>query len=134
VPSGPSAATEQSGTELGSDEIGLRDRVGWVTRTEIISLIDGWFVAGPSTDVVGVELVEQRDDHLRGSGAAGGLGDQVGESSGAKLGAAGGKAAQVALSPESSTFPRRQWRPTAVATGGGAGFSASRPVGRRDSR
>jgi hypothetical protein len=39
----------QGASEQGSDEVALRVRVGWVTRTEIISLTQGWFVQGPST-------------------------------------------------------------------------------------
>jgi hypothetical protein len=35
--------------EQGNDEMALRVRVGWITRTEIISLTRGWFVQGPST-------------------------------------------------------------------------------------
>jgi hypothetical protein len=37
------------GTEQGSDEVALRVRVGSVIRTEVISLTQGWYVAGPST-------------------------------------------------------------------------------------
>jgi len=44
-----SNACLQRGTEEGSDEIALRVRVGWITRTEVISLTQGWYVAGPST-------------------------------------------------------------------------------------
>jgi hypothetical protein len=33
----------------GNDEAALRVRVGWITRTEIISLTRGWYVEGPST-------------------------------------------------------------------------------------
>ena len=36
-------------SEQGNDELALRVRVGWITRTEIISLTQGWFVEGPST-------------------------------------------------------------------------------------
>lgn len=39
----------ERGTESGNDEIALRVRVGGITRTEIISLTQGWYVAGPST-------------------------------------------------------------------------------------
>jgi hypothetical protein len=39
----------QRGTEEGSDEVALRVRVGWITRTEVIWLTQGWYVAGPST-------------------------------------------------------------------------------------
>jgi len=35
--------------EEGNDVIALRVRVGWITRTEIISLTQGWYVEGPST-------------------------------------------------------------------------------------
>jgi hypothetical protein len=37
------------GAEQGSDEIALSVRVGPVIRTEVISLTQGWYVAGPST-------------------------------------------------------------------------------------
>jgi hypothetical protein len=37
------------GTEQGSDEVALRVRVGSITRTEVIWLTQGWYVAGPST-------------------------------------------------------------------------------------
>jgi hypothetical protein len=36
-------------SQEGNDEVALRVRVGWITRTEIISLTQGWYVAGPST-------------------------------------------------------------------------------------
>lgn len=39
----------EAGSEQGNDEIALRVRVGWITRTEVISLGQGWYVAGPST-------------------------------------------------------------------------------------
>jgi hypothetical protein len=39
----------QGDSESGNDEVALRVRVGWITRTEIISLSQGWYVAGPST-------------------------------------------------------------------------------------
>jgi hypothetical protein len=39
----------EAGGEQGSDEIALRVRVGWITRTEVIWLTQGWYVAGPST-------------------------------------------------------------------------------------
>jgi len=35
--------------QQGNDEIALRVRVGWITRTEVISLTQGWYVQGPST-------------------------------------------------------------------------------------
>jgi len=38
-----------AGGASGNDELALRVRVGWITRTEVISLGQGWFVAGPST-------------------------------------------------------------------------------------
>jgi hypothetical protein len=31
------------------DNLSLRVRIGWFTRTEIIPLYQGWAVAGPST-------------------------------------------------------------------------------------
>jgi hypothetical protein len=37
------------GDEQGSDEVALRVRVGWITRTEVIWLTEGWYVAGPTT-------------------------------------------------------------------------------------
>ena len=37
------------GSASGNDEVALRVRVGWITRTEVISLTEGWYVAGPST-------------------------------------------------------------------------------------
>lgn len=36
-------------SEAGNDEIALRVRVGWITRIEIVSLTQGWYVEGPST-------------------------------------------------------------------------------------
>ncbi len=39
----------QGRSQEGNDEIALRVRVGWITRTEIISLTQGWYVQGPST-------------------------------------------------------------------------------------
>jgi hypothetical protein len=39
----------EAGSEQGNDELALRVRVGWVTRTEVIWLTQGWYVAGPST-------------------------------------------------------------------------------------
>jgi hypothetical protein len=44
-----STACMMRGSESGSDEVALRVRVGWITRTEVISLSQGWYVAGPST-------------------------------------------------------------------------------------
>ena len=39
----------ERGAESGSDEVALRVRVGSITRTEVIWLTQGWYVAGPST-------------------------------------------------------------------------------------
>jgi len=39
----------ERGAEEGSDELALRVRVGSITRTEVIWLTQGWYVAGPST-------------------------------------------------------------------------------------
>jgi hypothetical protein len=44
-----STACLMRGSEEGSDEVALRVRVGWITRTEVVSLTQGWYVAGPST-------------------------------------------------------------------------------------
>jgi hypothetical protein len=37
------------GSATGIDELALRVRVGWITRTEAIPLGQGWYLAGPST-------------------------------------------------------------------------------------
>jgi hypothetical protein len=39
----------ERGSEQGSEEVALRVRVGPVTRTEVVWLTQGWYVAGPST-------------------------------------------------------------------------------------
>ena len=37
------------GGSSGNDELALRVRIGWIPRTEIVSLGQGWYVSGPST-------------------------------------------------------------------------------------
>ena len=36
------------GSSEGVDRLSLRVRVGWITRTEVVQLDQGWFLAGPS--------------------------------------------------------------------------------------
>jgi hypothetical protein len=43
-----STACLVGGSSSGSDVLTMRVRVGWFTRTEVISLGEGWFLSGPS--------------------------------------------------------------------------------------
>jgi hypothetical protein len=38
----------EKGSSQGIDQLSLRVRVGWITRTEIIRLNQGWYLSGPS--------------------------------------------------------------------------------------
>lgn len=40
---------QEKGDSIGIDEIVLRVRIGWITRTEVIPLDQGWYLGGPST-------------------------------------------------------------------------------------
>jgi hypothetical protein len=38
----------QKGSDEGIDQLSLRVRVGWITRTEVVRLNQGWYLSGPS--------------------------------------------------------------------------------------